>query len=645
MQELFYLTGSVKSRMLKWKIITPLFFVGIIGLGIWWFGSEGDVEYTTFTVRQGPLDIKVLEGGNLEALENQEVKSQVKGWQGTKILSIVDEGIFITVEEVANKKVLVELDSSELNDKLISSQISFKGTEASLTTARKGLDIQVNQSVSDIYASELEMKFAKLEMEKYLDTKVTKLVIMAIEKADAKNKASKVKQDIEVKPVLDSPEPSTEADVSAEEESPVNEDTDSPKQNGPAEINLNDLRMGHPKITFSDFVDKEMLGDGAANQELSKLTSEAFLSEEDFEKAKTDFAGKERLHKKKYITDQELKSAEIAVNRQEASVKASQKALEIFKNYEFPKQAEKLMSGFIQAKRKLERTEQQSLSEIAKAKATLASAEARYKIEQDQIAEYEKQIKYCVMVAEQPGLVVYGGSDKGRYWNEEPIKAGSTIRERQTIITIPDMSSMAVKVDIHESDIKKIKVGQAAIIRVDAFPDRKMEGEVTKVAVLPSSQSRWMNPDLKVYETTIKVDGSREWVKPGMSAEVEIMVNHIENATYIPLQSIVPQKGKKVCFVIEGGNPVVREVETGEITVEYVTITKGLEKSEKVLIRPPEGSRDDNEEDDFSEEEVSDDSEESSKEESEEGEVPVEATTIDKTVEQSKAPTDTNKGD
>ena len=644
--------------MLKWKIIIPLFFVGVIGLGIWWFGSEDDVEYTTFTVRQGPLDIKVLEGGNLEALENQEVKSQVKGWQGTKILSIVDEGIFITEEEVANKKVLVELDSSELNDKLISSQISFKGTEASLTTARKGLDIQVNQSASDIYASELEMKFAKLEMEKYLDTKVTDLVIEAIEKADAKNKASKVKQDtmlkqdIEVKPVLDSPEPSAEADVSAEEESPVEEDADSPKQDGPAEINLNDLRMGHPEITFSDFVDKEMLGDGAANQELSKLTSEAFLSEEDFEKAKTDFAGKDRLHKKKYITDQELKSAEITVNRQEASVKASQKALEIFKNYEFPKQAEKLMSDFIQAKRKLERTEQQSLSEIAKAKATLASAEARYKIEQDQIAEYEKQIKYCVMVAEQPGLVVYGGSDKGRYWNEEPIKAGSTIRERQTIITIPDMSSMAVKVDIHESDIKKIKVGQTAVIRVDAFPDRKMEGEVTKVAVLPSSQSRWMNPDLKVYETTIKVDGSREWVKPGMSAEVEIMVNHIENATYIPLQSIVPQKGKKVCFVIEGGNPVAREVETGEITVEYVTITKGLEKGEKVLIRPPEGSRDDNEEDDFSEEEVSEDSEESSKEESEEedssteeDEVPVETTTIDETVEQSKAPTDTNKGD
>ncbi len=248
------------------------------------------------------------------------------------------------------------------------------------------------------------------------------------------------------------------------------------------------------------------------------------------------------------------------------------------------------MSDYIQAKRKLERTEQEALSKIAQAKAKLLSAQARYKIEGERIKEYQDQIDKCIMVAERVGLVVYGGSGR-QYWNEEPIKEGATIREKQAIITIPDMATMAAKVNIHESDIKKIEVGLKAVIRVDAYPDQKMEGEVIKVGVLPVSENRWINPDLKVYETTVQIEGVYDWLKPGMSAEVEIMIARLEDVLYIPIQSVVPQGNKQVCFVIENGVPVAREIETGEITLEFIAVTKGLEEGESVLIRPPEGSR------------------------------------------------------
>lgn len=196
------------------------------------------------------------------------------------------------------------------------------------------------------------------------------------------------------------------------------------------------------------------------------------------------------------------------------------------------------------------------------------------------------------MVAERAGLVVYGG-DGNQYWNEEPIKEGATIRERQAIITIPDMSTMAVKVNIHESDIKKIKPGLRARIRVDAFPNQKLEGEVTKVAVLPNAENRWMNPDLKVYETTVKIEGVFEWLKPGMSAETELLIKRLEDVIYIPLQSVVPRGRELVCFVVENGEPTARVIEVGDITIEYITVTSGLSKDEQVLIRPPEGSRKD----------------------------------------------------
>ena len=606
---------SLKKTALRFGL-PALLLLGIGGSIL--IGRSGpDTQYTTFTVRQGPLDIKVLEGGDVEAIESQEVKSQVKGWEGVKILSIVEEGTYITEEDVKNKKVLVELDSSELNEKLTTSEIAFKGTEASLTEALKGYEIQLNKSESDIYAAELETKFAKMEMEKYLGVDVTKEVLSVIgdEVVEIKN----VEAPLQVaKPA----KPGPMVDVGDEIETPA--ETITPEEIVLPPVTLEDLQLGHPDINFSAFVKAERLGNGGANQELSNLTSDAALSKEDLAKAETDLEGKIRLHEGKHITRQELRTSEIAVEKQKAGRDAKEKALEIFINYEFPKQAEKLMSDFIQARRTQARTEQQALSEIAQANAKMASAKARYQIEEKRIREYQEQIGACVMVAERAGLVVYGGSGQN-YWNSEPIKEGATIRERQSIITIPDMSTMAVKVDVHESDIKNVKVGQDVRVRVESFADKTLKGTVTKVAVLPDSENRWMNPDLKVYETTVAIEGIHEWLKPGMSAETEIMIDRLTDAIYIPLQSVVPQKGKLVCFVIENGEPVAREIETAAVTIEYIVVTSGLSEGELVLIRPPEGSRDDDEKEDDATEESSD-----------------KATTEEKVVEETKDATPTD---
>jgi RND family efflux transporter MFP subunit len=163
------------------------------------------------------------------------------------------------------------------------------------------------------------------------------------------------------------------------------------------------------------------------------------------------------------------------------------------------------------------------------------------------------------------------------------------VRERQSIITIPDMTQMSLKVKIHESQIKKVVKGQKARVQVDAFPDQKLSGEVTKVSVLPDSANRWMNPDMKVYATVIAIEGSREWLKPGMSAKVEILVKELPDVVYIPVQAVVPIKGKQYCFVAKAGGAEQREVEVGDFNEEFIEIKKGLKADEKVMLRTPEG--------------------------------------------------------
>jgi hypothetical protein len=76
-----------------------------------------------------------------------------------------------------------------------------------------------------------------------------------------------------------------------------------------------------------------------------------------------------------------------------------------------------------------------------------------------------------------------------------------------------------------------------------------------------------------------------------MSAEAEVLIKRLADTVYIPIQSVVPQGDKQVCFVVDGGKVSPREIETGDITVEYITVAKGLLAGERVLIRPPDGSR------------------------------------------------------
>jgi HlyD family secretion protein len=229
---------------------------------------------------------------------------------------------------------------------------------------------------------------------------------------------------------------------------------------------------------------------------------------------------------------------------------------------------------------------------LAQADAKLKAAEARYNAEAKQLKDLREQLEKCTIIAPRPGLLVYGdGSGEVRDWRgEEQIREGATVRENQTVITVPDMRTVCIKVRIHESYIKKIQKGQKVHIKVDAFPDRRLEGEVSQVGTLPDSENSWLNPDMKVYRTTIKIDGEHDWIRPGMTAKVEILVNHLDDVVYVPIQAVNPlADNRKVCYVADGGKPQQREVEVGEFNDEFIEIEKGIAEGERVCLRPPAG--------------------------------------------------------
>ena len=611
------------KRQSRWRIAGIVLILALAGV---WFkgGGKSAAGGATFAARRGPLAISVLEGGSIQALESQEIKCEVRvGYQGTKILKIVEEGYQVTEDDVKTNKVLVELDSSELQKQIIQQEIQYQSAVASLTDAQQGYDIQLNQNISDIKAAEQKARFARMDFDKFLGDTVTDDIIdqLGLEKELAVESTNNLARAVsETAPTLAVPphgglvvaqSPSGDAPRVVALSGGVETSTQSTPSVPPQPASEPPAKSAKPDsvpdaeakpqtnpppvsilIDFSQYAKIEALGDGEAKQKLRKFEDDLQVAQKELGQAKSTLEGTRRLFEKGFVTKIDLERDDIAFENARLKVQTADTARDLFLKYEFKKSSEESLSKYAEATRELERARKAAVSKLAQADAKLKSAEGQYNVQVRQRKDFNEQLEKCILKAKKTGLVVYGGGGDEMYYygNQEPIREGATVRERQAIITIPDMTRMSVKVKIHETYIKKIRKGEKVRITVDAFPDTILDGEVTKVGVLPDSQNRWMNPDLKVYVTTITINGTYDWIKPGMSAKVEILVDNLNDVVYVPIQAVAPSEGKQVCYVVRGLKSEKREVEIGQFNDEFIEIKNGLKEGEKVLLRPPESS-------------------------------------------------------
>ena len=138
-------------------------------------GKRKTGELITYRVRRQDLVISVIEGGSLTPLRSQKIVNQVPGRRN--ILEVVEEGTRITEEDVKNRKVLIKLDSEDLEEKAKQLRISVENSWASYMEAQQNLEILKKQNESDIKKAELNVKFTKMDLEKYLGGKLADKVI------------------------------------------------------------------------------------------------------------------------------------------------------------------------------------------------------------------------------------------------------------------------------------------------------------------------------------------------------------------------------------------------------------------------------------------------------------------------------------
>ena len=130
----------------------------------------------TFTARRDDLTITVTESGSVKAQESTDVMCEVEG-RGVEISSIITEGTVIAPEDVANGKIICQLNASDLQDRHNKELIDFSSSKASYIQAQEAYQIQIKQNESDIAAAKLAVEFGLMDLQNHLGETTAKKLI------------------------------------------------------------------------------------------------------------------------------------------------------------------------------------------------------------------------------------------------------------------------------------------------------------------------------------------------------------------------------------------------------------------------------------------------------------------------------------
>lgn len=301
--------------------------------------------------------------------------------------------------------------------------------------------------------------------------------------------------------------------------------------------------------------------EGTFRKEMQTAESNVAIAEENLRVAQNVLDHSNDMFRKGYVSQLELDGNRYSLQHARLQLELMKTEVDVLERFTKPKTLQELNSSLTAAKGKL------------------AAEEAALELEEGKLKRLEEQRDGCVIHAEVAGMVVYPETEPWR--NEPAIEEGSTVREQQTLLRIPDLNDMQVKVGIHESKVRQLKPGMKARIEIQ---DVDYTGEVDSVAK-QASPTGWWDGNVRKFNTIVKL-GEQADVRPGMSAEVEITVAHHQDVLTVPVAGVVQLAGKFYCWVKNGDDTEKRALKLGDSNDQYTIVEQGLDEGDQVVLNP-----------------------------------------------------------
>lgn len=346
-----------------------------------------------------------------------------------------------------------------------------------------------------------------------------------------------------------------------------------------------DIRAAELKVKFAK-LDLDKFDEGQRQVDLIEASNKVVQAEAQLAVNRENYVWTTNLAAKGYETKQKVDVDRLAVMNNQNSLMVASNSIWLLQKFDLPKQREKFVSDYKEAMEELQRVKAQSARKIEQNKADLLTQSNTLSLNLKKLQRDRKNLDACRIAAKQDGLVVYSVSEN-RFSSESLVEEGAVVRNRQELIKLPDTSKMKVTIKVHESHVGLVQAGQPAFVKLDSMPDQRFQGVVQKVGLLPDSQSRFGNPNLKVYNTEVVITDPLPGVKPGVSATAEIIITNIANAVSLPLQAVTTLKGRQVAYIHQGKKDAPTPVQVGMFNTKFIEILSGVKEGDRVLLSPP----------------------------------------------------------
>jgi len=307
--------------------------------------------------------------------------------------------------------------------------------------------------------------------------------------------------------------------------------------------------------------------EGTFKQTEQEILGEIFVARENLRRAQQYAQYSERLAAKGYVTALQLEGDRFAVEKAQNDMNAAQTKLDVLRRYTKAKMVKQLDSDINSAKKQWD------------------SARQAHLIELNKLADIKEQIEKCKITASQDGQVVYANVTSRRGNSEFVVEPGAFVRERQTIIRLPDMHNMQVDVKIKEAQVALVKKNMGAIVRIDSLKNLELDGRVSHVNAYPEGTSFYDRYN-KEYAATIKILDPPAVIRPGLTAKVDILIERIPDVVQAPVQAVLRRRDSHFCYVKRDNEWSRQPVEIGPNNAKFVVIKRGLSVGDIVAMNP-----------------------------------------------------------
>ena len=300
---------------------------------------------------------------------------------------------------------------------------------------------------------------------------------------------------------------------------------------------------------------------GTYQEERNTMEKAIFDAEEVVKKKQLIFESAERMVSKGMFRSLQLDGERFAVDSARKDLELRKKQLETLELYKKKKMLQQLTSS------------------LDAARANLAAQDAALKLEADRLKRDKEQLENCVIRAKTGGMVIFPSAAE---WKETPdIEEGAVVREQQTLLMIPDLDKMQVKVGVHESKVGRLAIGMPARIELQ---DLIMEGSVEEIAEV-TKPAGWWTGNMVKYDTIIRLK-PEPGLKPGMSAVVDIVLAEHTDILKVPVAAVIGTEEGFFCWVSNGEKVEMRKVELGDTNDEFTIVKAGLKEGDQVVLNP-----------------------------------------------------------